>query len=98
MKRSTGVFRDIGRGLARIVPDQGSVIVYSARPGQIAADGDGPNSPFATALANHLTDPDVEILKLFRLVRDDVLASTGNGQEVFQDSSLPGKDFYFRPQ
>jgi uncharacterized caspase-like protein len=96
MKRSTGVFRDIGRGLARIVPDQGSVIVYSARPGRIAADGVGANSPFAAALANHLTDPGVEVLKLFRLVRDDVLASTGNGQEVFQDSSLPGKDFFFR--
>jgi hypothetical protein len=29
-------------------------------------------------------------------VRDDVLAATGNRQAVFQDSSLPGKDFYFR--
>jgi TPR repeat protein len=28
-------------------------------------------------------------------VRDDVIASTGD-QEVFQDSSLPGKDYFFR--
>ena len=96
MKRSTGVFRAVNRGLARIEPTQGTVIVYSARPGQIAADGDGADSPFAMALADHLTDPGVEVLKLFRLVRDDVLAATGNGQEVFQDSSLPGTDFFFR--
>ena len=35
-------------------------------------------------------------MKLFRLVRDDVLAATANSQEVFQDSSLPGTDFFFR--
>jgi uncharacterized caspase-like protein len=93
----TGVFRDVGRGLGRIEPTQGTVIVYSARPGQVAADGDGADSPFATALAHRLTDPGVEVLKLFRLVRDDVLAATGNTQEVFQDSSLPGQDFIFRP-
>jgi tetratricopeptide (TPR) repeat protein len=97
MRRGTGVFRNVGRGLARIEPTQGTVIVYSARPGQVAADGDGADSPFAVALAHHLTDPGVEVLKLFRLVRDDVLAATGNGQEVFQDSSLPGTDFFFRP-
>ena len=96
MRRGLGAVRDIGRGLARIEPSQGTVIVYSARPGQVAADGQGADSPFATALAKHLTDPGVEVLKLFRLVRDDVLAATGNGQEVFQDSSLPGKDFFFR--
>jgi hypothetical protein len=65
--------------------------------GTIAADGDGADRPFAIALAHHLTDPGVEVLKLFRLVRDDVLAATHNGQEVFQDSSLPGTDFFFRP-
>jgi tetratricopeptide (TPR) repeat protein len=98
MKRSTGAVRAVGRGLTRIEPTRGTVIVYSARPGQVAADGDGADSPFATALAHHLTDPGVEVLKLFRLVRDDVLAATGNTQEVFQDSSLPGQDFFFRPQ
>jgi tetratricopeptide (TPR) repeat protein len=97
MKRSTGVFRSIGRGLTRVaLPDnRGTVIVYSAKPGQVATDGDGADSPFATALAHHLTDPGVEISKLFRIVGDEVFASTGNVQEVFQDSSLPGKDFFF---
>jgi hypothetical protein len=98
MKRTTATFRDVGRGLARVEPTQGTMIVYSARPGQVAHDGDGPDSPFATSLARHLNDPGVEIVKLFRLVRDDVLAATNNSQEVFQDSSLPGQDFFFRAQ
>jgi alkylated DNA repair dioxygenase AlkB len=38
----------------------------------------------------------MEIGKLFRLVRGDVLVATGNNQEVFEDSSLPGTDFFFR--
>ena len=98
MKRIASAGRNIGRGLARVEPAQGTVIVFSAKAGTIAADGDGANSPFAAALAQHLTDPGVEVGKLFRLVRDDVLAATRNKQEVFQDSSLPGMDFFFRPQ
>jgi uncharacterized caspase-like protein len=75
------------------------VIVYSARPGQVAADGDGADSPFATALARHLTDGGVEVEKMFRRVIDDVLDATGNKQEPFVYGSLTAKeDFYFRPQ
>jgi uncharacterized caspase-like protein len=89
--------RAVSRGLARIEqPTDGSLIVYSARPGQLALDGDGPNSPFASALARRLTEPNVEILKLFRLVRDDVLALTNQQQQVFEDNSLPAKDFFFK--
>jgi hypothetical protein len=97
MKRNVAL-RDVSRGLGRIdiKSRQGTVIVYSAKPGQLAHDGDGPNSPFAIALARHLTEPGVEISKLFRFVSDDVLAATGNDQEVFQDIALPGKDFFFR--
>jgi uncharacterized caspase-like protein len=96
MKSSAGVRRNIGRGLTRIAPGQGTVIVFSARDGTFAVDGDGANSTFATALAQHLTDPNVVIGKLFRLVRDDVLGATGNSQDVFQGSSLSGKVFFFR--
>ena len=37
----------------------------------------------------------VEISKLFRLVRDDVLASTGRQQEPSTYGSLPGEYFFF---
>lgn len=98
MKRIAGAERNIGRGLTRIEPEQGTVIVYSARPGQVAADGDGPHSPFAAALARRLVEADVEINKTLRLVRDDLSAATGSTQQVFRDSSLPATDFFFRPQ
>ena len=68
------------------------------RTGRIAQDGDGANSPFAAAPAQHLTEPGVEVGKLFRLVRDDVLDATGKKQEPFVYGSLPGRqDFYFQP-
>ena len=40
-------------------------------------------------------DARVEINKFFRLVRDDVLTSTGRKQEPFVYGSLPSEDFFF---
>jgi hypothetical protein len=90
--------RSIGRGLARIEPEAGSMVVYSARDGQIALDGDGKHSPFASSLLRRLPEPNVEIGKLFRLVRDDVLNETKRRQEPFIYGSLPGEDFFFVPK
>jgi tetratricopeptide (TPR) repeat protein len=87
--------RSVGRGLARIEPDTGSLVVYSARDGQVALDGDGAHSPFATALLRNIVKPNIEIGKLFRLVRDDVLTDTQRKQEPFVYGSLPGEDFFF---
>ena len=53
---------------------------YAAKEGTIAADGDGADSPFATALAKHLTEPGIDVDKMFRLVIDDVFDLTGNKQ------------------
>jgi uncharacterized caspase-like protein len=98
MKR-TGEGRSIGRGLARIEPARGTLVFYAAKEGTIAADGDGADSPFATALAKHLTEPGIEVDKMFRLVIDDVIDATGNKQEPFMYGSLTGRqDFYFRPR
>jgi hypothetical protein len=93
-----GHFRDVGRGLSRIEPPRGTVVFYAARDGTLAAEGDGADSPFAIALARHLTEPGVEVDKLFRRVIDDVLEATGNQQQPFLYGSLTGRqDFYFLP-
>jgi uncharacterized caspase-like protein len=98
IKRTAGAGRDVGRGLARVEPTQATLVAYSAKDGSIAQDGDGADSPYAVALAKHLTEPGVEVDKLFRLVRDDVEAATGKNQAPFVYGSLPGhEDFYFRP-
>ncbi len=93
--KSTAASRSIGRGLARVEPEGGTLVAYAAKGGQVALDGAGANSPFVRALVEHLPTPGLEIGKLFRHVRDDVLAATGRRQEPFVYGSLPGEDFFF---
>jgi uncharacterized caspase-like protein len=85
-----------GRGLAAIKADAGTLIVFAAKEGQTALDGDGDDSPFAIAVAQRIATPGVEINKLFRLVRDDVMEATAGRQEPYTYGSLPGReDFFF---
>jgi tetratricopeptide (TPR) repeat protein len=91
--------RSIGRGLASIEPEGGTLVAFAAKHGQTALDGaQGGNSPFVAAFVKHLQSPNIEISKMFRLVRDDVLAATGKQQEPFTYGSLPGQDFFFKVQ
>jgi len=48
MRKSVAT-RSIGRGLARIEPEAGTLVAYAAREGQISRDGSGDHSPFTTA-------------------------------------------------
>jgi hypothetical protein len=89
--------RAVSRGLARVEPQQATLIAYSAKEGTLADDGTGENSPYAAALAARLTQPGVEIDKVLRLVHDDVLAATNGEQEPYFYGSLPGHDFFFMP-
>lgn len=95
MKRTVAT-RSINRGLSPMEPDAGMLIVYAAKHGETALDGDGKNSPFATALVNRIRTPNLELRRLFDLVRDDVLAMTSRRQQPFSYGSLSGsEDFYF---
>ena len=88
--------RSVGRGLGEIRVQGASLVVYAAKHGQTALDGEGENSPFAVAVVQRLATPGVEINKLFRLVRDDVMEATAGRQEPFTYGSLPGReDFFF---
>jgi uncharacterized caspase-like protein len=90
-----------GRALARGLsappePESGLLIVYSAKDGQVAEDGDGANSPFATALIAQMKVPGREVRRLFDFVRDDVMTATGRRQQPFTYGSLPAvRDYYF---
>jgi tetratricopeptide (TPR) repeat protein len=95
MRRSIAS-RSIGRGLAEIEPEAGTLVVYSAKHGETALDGDGANSPFVTALINRMKTPGIEVRRLFDLVRDDVMAMTDRRQQPFSYGSVSGaEDFYF---
>jgi tetratricopeptide (TPR) repeat protein len=89
--------RAISRGLARIEPTNATLVVYAAKEGTIAADGGGENSPFALAFVKRISQSGVEIGKVMRFVRQDVLEATGNRQEPFLYGSLPPDDFFFKP-
>jgi tetratricopeptide (TPR) repeat protein len=77
--------------------EPGTMIVYSAKDGEVAADDvDGVNSPFARAFVAELKVPGREVRRLFDNVRDDVLDATNNRQQPFTYGSLSGRrDFYF---
>ena len=81
----------LGRGLARIdkVP-RNTLVAYATSAGNVALDGDGTNSPFALALAEHLRIPGRDVRIAFGAVRDKVLELTGHKQEPFIYGSLGG--------
>jgi uncharacterized caspase-like protein len=97
MKR-TIASRSIGRGLVGVEANRpNTFIAFAAKEGSTAADGDGQNSPFSTALLKHLTRPGVDIRKAFGYVRDDVMSATGNQQEPYTTNSLGGNDVTLVP-
>jgi uncharacterized caspase-like protein len=90
MKRAIGS-RSIGRGLAKVeVQSSDTLIAFAAKAGSTASDGEGQNSPFATALINNLGTPGLDLRIAFGRVRDDVLKATGHKQEPFVYGSLGG--------
>ncbi len=95
--------RNLGRGLAT---DRGlaappgldnTLIAYATAADATAADGTGVDSPFTTALLNHLSDPGLDVRLMFGRVRDDVRRATNNRQNPFVYESLGGDAFYFHP-
>jgi len=86
----------VNRGFSNIEPEAGFMVVYAAKHGETALDGDSFNSPFATVLARVIKEPRIEVRKLFDIVRDDVWKATNRTQQPFTYGSLPGReDFYF---
>lgn len=86
----------VDKGLSNIEPEAGFMVVYAAKHGETALDGEGGDSPFAVALARDIREPRVEVRKLFDIVRDDVWSASKHQQQPFTYGSPPGReDFYF---
>jgi len=84
----------VGHGLAPVQTGVGTFIAYSTQPGNVAADGAGRNSPFASALKRHITEPGRNLTAIMIEVRKDVLEET-RGRQVPWDHSALTQDFYF---
>lgn len=82
-KKKSGDSRSVDAvrgGLAKIDKAQGMVVAYSTAADEVAADGDGRNSPFTSAFLKRLKEPGLEVEQLFRRVAADVNAQTGGRQ------------------
>lgn len=76
----------------------GTLIAYSTDPDNVALDGEGQdNSPFTTALTQHLVERGVDIQTILTKVRQNVLESTDNQQRPWENSSLIDK-YYLVPE
>jgi hypothetical protein len=90
--RSAGITRaTVSGGLAKIEDVSADTLVaFAAKAGSTSYDGDGVNSPYATALLKHLAEPGLDIRIALGRVRDEVLNMTRGRQEPFIYGSLGG--------
>ena len=89
--------RGDGGGLRSIEPPGNVLVAYAAKHGSFASDGKKGtvNSPFAAALLSHIEKPGLEVVDLFREVKDDVLDRTEHLQEPYLYGSLGRRREYF---
>lgn len=87
-------FRGGGQGLASINAPNGTLIAYATAPGRTAADGEGRNGLYTQELLAAMGTPGLRIEDVFKRVRANVLAKSGEAQTPWESSSLTG-DFYF---
>jgi len=83
----TDVKAAVKPGLGRIGEARNTLFVFSAAPGQTAADGDGANSPFSAALAKYLPTEGLEIRSVLALVQQDVYDSSRGTQSPWVESA-----------
>ncbi|BDI04840.1 caspase family protein [Sphaerotilus microaerophilus] len=89
LARSLAGSRGSSRGLAAVNAATGTLISFATRDGSTAADGAGRNSPYTTALLEHLDEAE-DIALVLRRVRQKVMASTRGVQEPWEYGSLIG--------
>ena len=89
-----GRHRGGSQGLAKMDAPSGTLIAYSAAPGQVAVDGEGENSPYMAALAQAMAEPGLKVEDVFKRVRVTVETATNAKQTPWESNSLR-EDFYF---
>ena len=97
-KSMKGKNRSIGRGLSVVDAQRSKVdqiISFAAESGEFAEDGNGDNSPYATALIDLLDEPNLEVGKLFRKLGDSVESMTKGKQIPVTRNRLSGEDIFF---
>ncbi len=89
--RSMGASRStaVTQGLAPPSMGAGGMIIgFATSPGDVAADGEGRNSPFTKALLKNMPVAGLEIQQMMTRVKADVYSETHESQEPWHNSSL----------
>ncbi len=84
-------FSDVGKGLAEVQfqdGGSGTLIAFATSPNEAAYDGDGPNSPFAAALLDHIGDENVPLTTVMTRITGDVYKATASKQRPWVNASL----------
>jgi len=87
-------FRSASRGLAKMDPPKGSLILYATSPGDVAADGSGRNGMFTQHLLKAIDTPGFTVEKVFKATANQVYKTTNKKQLPWQSGVMLG-DFYF---
>ncbi|MBV9757511.1 MAG: caspase family protein [Alphaproteobacteria bacterium] len=82
-------------GLAEMRAPEGSVIAFATAPGNVAADGSGPDSPYSAALADSVRQPGLGLFLTFNRVGLEVVHATGGLQRPWLSLSPIEADFCF---
>lgn len=80
------------KGLARIDPPVGTVLVYSTAPNGVAEDGNGRNGLFTKHLLEHIEEPGQKLDELFQVIAAGV---EQEAQEVYKTRQVPYRSFSF---
>lgn len=86
--------RSISRGLTTMYAPNGTLLVFSTNPDNVALDGSGRNGTYTKHLLQHLDHPGLEIGMMLRKVRTAVKEETGGKQVPWENGSIEG-EFYF---
>ncbi len=88
--------RSASRGLARMTPARGTLILYATQPGAVAADGDGRNGTFTKHLLAAMAAPGLEVEQVFKRAALAVDQETGGAQTPWVEGVVLGS-FAFAP-
>ena len=95
MQRS-GATRSGNRGLADVEPGGGVLVIYAAKHGSTALDGEGANSPFTDALLKTVDEPGIDLVTLVGKVRENVLGKTQKRQEPWMYGAPSPERHFFK--
>ena len=94
----TKVAVDKKKGLAAIKPSEGTLIVYSTAPDEVAPDEPDDAGAFTGTFADNMLKPNVEVRKLIDEIRSNVVERTEGRQTPWDASSLTSSFFFVTRQ